>query len=337
MDQILVVAIALVKSLVIFFGLILGAAYSTLLERKVLARMQVRSGPNRWGPRGILYPLADAVKMLFKEDSIPAGADKLVFWLAPGLSVMAAMMAYAVIPVGPKVNIYGMPIDFQLADVGVGILFLLAVSSLGVYGIVLGGWASNSKYSLLGSLRSSAQMVSYELGMGMAILSVVLTVGSLRLSDIVNYQALLPLVVLQPLAFVLYTVSVIAENNRAPFDLPEAEQELVAGYFTEYTGLKFAMYYLAEYVNMITNSSIATTLFLGGYHAPFPGLPGMVDGVWWFVIKVAILMFGYIWIRATLPRLRYDRLMRLGWQVILPAGLLNLVATAVIIAMNVPA
>jgi NADH-quinone oxidoreductase subunit H len=328
MDQILPLLIMLIKSLVIFFGLIMGAAYSTLLERKVLAKMQVRSGPNRWGPSGLFYPLADAVKMMFKEDSVPAGADKVVFWLAPGLSVMAAMMAYAVIPIGPQVNIYGMPIDLNLADVSVGILYLLAVSSLGVYGIVLGGWASNSKYSLLGSLRSSAQMISYELGMGLAILSVVLTVGSLRLTDIVGFQgSVVPLALIQPLAFILYTISAIAENNRAPFDLPEAEQELVAGYFTEYTGLKFAMYYLAEYVNMITISSIATTLFLGSYHGP------VMDGVWWFVVKVFALMFGYIWIRATLPRLRYDRLMRLGWQVILPAGLLNLVVTAVVIAL----
>ncbi len=328
LDQIIFLAVALVKALIIFFALILGAAYGTLLERKVLARIQFRSGPNRVGPRGLLYPLGDAVKMMFKEDSVPAGADKVVFWLAPGLSVMAAMMAFAVIPVGPNYNLFGFPIEMHLADISVAVLYLMAVSSLGVYGIVLGGWASNSKYSLLGSIRSSAQMISYELGMGLAILSLVVVVGSLRLTDIVDYQNGLPLIVVLPVAFVLYMICAVAENNRAPFDLPEAEQELVAGYFTEYTGMKFAMFYLAEYVNMIVVSSIATTLFLGGYH----GIPG-TDGPWWFVLKVAAILFCYIWVRGTLPRLRYDRLMRLGWQFILPVGLINLAVTAVAVVM----
>jgi NADH-quinone oxidoreductase subunit H len=329
MDQIVFILIALVKALVIFFALIMGAAYGTLLERKILARIQFRSGPNRVGPRGIFYPIGDAVKMIFKEDSVPAGADKVVFWLAPGLSVMAAMMSFAVIPVGPNYNIFGFPIEMHLADISVAVLYLMAVSSLGVYGIVLGGWASNSKYSLLGSIRSSAQMISYELGMGLAILSVVLTVGSLRLTDIVTFQNLAPLAIIQPLAFVLYLICGVAENNRAPFDLPEAEQELVAGYFTEYTGMKFAMFYLAEYVNMIVVSSIATTLFLGSYHGPF------LDGPWWFVAKVVALMICTIWVRGTLPRLRYDRLMKLGWQIILPVGLLNLAVTAVVVVMMV--
>lgn len=327
MDQIIFLLIALVKAVVIFFALILGAAYGTLFERKILARIQFRSGPNRVGPKGLLFPLGDAVKMIFKEDSVPAGADKVVFWLAPGLSVMAAMMSFAVIPVGPSYNIFGFPVEMQLANISVAVLYLMAVSSLGVYGIVLGGWSSNSKYSLLGSIRSSAQMISYELGMGLAILSLVLTVGSLRLTDFVNFQNLAPLALIQPLAFVLYLICGVAENNRAPFDLPEAEQELVAGYFTEYTGMKFAMFYLAEYVNMIVVSSIATTLFLGSYHGPF------MDGPWWFLAKVVVLMFCIIWVRGTLPRLRYDRLMRLGWQIILPAGLLNLAVTAVAIVM----
>jgi NADH-quinone oxidoreductase subunit H len=329
-DTIIFLLVALVKSLVVFFALIMGAAYGTLLERKILARIQFRSGPNRVGPRGIFYPIGDAVKMIFKEDSVPAGADKVVFWLAPGLSVMAAMMSFAVIPVGPDYNVFGLPIEMHLADISVAVLYLMAVSSLGVYGIVLGGWSSNSKYSLLGSIRSSAQMISYELGMGLAILSLVLTVGSLRLTDIVSFQSLAPLALLQPLAFILYLICGVAENNRAPFDLPEAEQELVAGYFTEYTGMKFAMFYLAEYVNMIVISSIATTLFLGSYHGPFG-----TDGPWWFVAKVFVLMFCIIWVRGTLPRLRYDRLMRLGWQIILPAGLLNLAVTAVVVVMMV--
>ena len=329
-NQIIFLLVALVKALVIFFALIMGAAYGTLLERKVLARIQFRSGPNRVGPHGIFYPLGDALKMMFKEDSVPAGADKVVFWLAPALSVMAAMMSFAVIPVGPNYNIFGFPVEMHLADVSVAVLYLMAVSSLGVYGIVLGGWSSNSKYSLLGSIRSSAQMISYELGMGLAILSLVLTVGSLRLTDIVNFQNVAPLAVIQPLAFILYLICGVAENNRAPFDLPEAEQELVAGYFTEYTGMKFAMFYLAEYVNMIVISSVATTLFLGGYHGPLG-----TDGPWWFVVKVLALMFGIIWVRGTLPRLRYDRLMKLGWQVILPVGLLNLAVTAVVVVMTV--
>ncbi|HEX9015016.1 MAG TPA: NADH-quinone oxidoreductase subunit NuoH [Chloroflexota bacterium] len=329
LDQLIFLLVALVKAVVIFFALILGAAYGTLFERKILARIQFRSGPNRVGPKGLLYPLGDAVKMIFKEDSVPAGADKFVFWLAPGLSVMAAMMSFAVIPVGPDVNLFGLPVEMHLADVSVAVLYLMAVSSLGVYGIVLGGWSSNSKYSLLGSIRSSAQMISYELGMGLAILSLVLHVGSLRLTDIVNYQINVgwPLLVLQPIAFLVYIICAVAENNRAPFDLPEAEQELVAGYFTEYTGMKFAMFYLAEYVNIIIVSSVTTTLFLGGYHGPY------MDGPWWFVAKVVALMFCIIWVRGTLPRMRYDKLMKLGWQFMIPVGLINLAITAIAVVL----
>lgn len=326
MEQILV---ALVKSIIVFLGLILAAAYMTLTERKILGWMQARVGPNRVGPWGLLQPIADAVKAMFKEDAIPEGADRFVFWLAPVIAVMTSMMTFVVIPVGPRLNIFGYPVDLQVADVGVGVLVILAVSSIGVYGVVLAGWSSNSKYSLLGSVRSSAQMVSYELGMGLSILSVVATVGSLRISDIVAFQSAVPIALVQPLAFLLYTICAIAENNRPPFDLPEAEQELVQGYMTEYSGLKFAMFYLAEYVSMVTISAVATTLFLGSYHGP------VADGVWWFFAKMAVLLFGYVWLRATLPRLRYDRLMRLGWQVILPVSLLNLVATVVVITTSV--
>lgn len=327
MELLIEILVALVKSVIMFFGLIMAAAYMTLAERRILAWMQDRIGPNRVGPKGLLQPIADAVKAMFKEDFMPEGADRFVYWLAPAISVMASMMTFAVIPVGPRISVFGYPLDLQLADVSVGILVVLAVSSLGVYGIVLAGWSSNSKYSLLGSVRSSAQMISYELGMGLAILSVVVTAGSLRISDIVNFQAVIPLVVLQPLAFLLYTICAVAENNRPPFDLPEAEQELVQGYMTEYSGLKFAMFYLAEYVNMVTISSVAVTLFLGSYHGPF------IDGPWWFGAKVAVLLFGMSWLRATLPRLRYDRLMRLGWQFILPVALLNVVATAIVVTM----
>ena len=308
MEILIEILVALVKSVIIFFGLIMAAAYMTLAERKILAWMQERVGPTRVGPWGLLQPIADAVKAMFKEDFIPDGADKFVYWLAPGLAVVASMMTFAVIPVGPRIEIFGYPVDLQLADVSVGVLVILAISSLGVYAFVLAGWSSNSKYSMLGSVRSSAQMISYELGMGLAMLSVIVTVGSLRISDIVEFQANVPLAVIQPLAFLLFTICAVAENNRPPFDLPEAEQELVQGYMTEYSGLKFAMFYLAEYVSMVTLSSVAVTLFLGSYHGPF------IDGPWWFIAKVAVLLFGLSWFRATLPRLRYDRLMRLGWQ-----------------------
>ncbi|MGI5835952.1 MAG: NADH-quinone oxidoreductase subunit NuoH [Chloroflexota bacterium] len=327
MEILIEILVALVKSVIIFFGLIMAAAYMTLAERKILAWMQERVGPNRVGPWGLLQPIADAVKAMFKEDFIPDGADKFVYWLAPGLAVVASMMTFAVIPVGPRIEIFGYPVDLQLADVSVGVLVILAISSLGVYAFVLAGWSSNSKYSMLGSVRSSAQMISYELGMGLAMLSVIVTVGSLRISDIVEFQANVPLAVIQPLAFLLFTICAVAENNRPPFDLPEAEQELVQGYMTEYSGLKFAMFYLAEYVSMVTLSSVAVTLFLGSYHGPF------IDGPWWFIAKVAVLLFGLSWFRATLPRLRYDRLMRLGWQVVLPLALFNVVATAVVVTM----
>ncbi len=327
MELLIQILVALVKSVIIFFGLIMAAAYMTLAERRILAWMQDRIGPNRVGPLGLLQPIADAVKAMFKEDFMPEGADRFAYWLAPAIAVMASMLTFAVIPIGPQINLFGFPIDLQLADPSVGILLVLAVSSLGVYGVVLAGWSSNSKYSMLGAVRSSAQMISYELGMGLAILSVVVTVGSLRISDIVGFQAVVPVVLIQPLAFLLYWVCAVAENNRPPFDLVEAEQELVQGYMTEYSGLKFAMFYLAEYVNMVTISSVAVTLFLGSYHGP------IIDGPWWFAAKLAAMLFVLSWLRATLPRLRYDRLMRLGWQFILPVALLNVVATAVIVTV----
>lgn len=327
MELLIQILVALVKSVIIFFGLIMAAAYMTLAERRILAWMQDRVGPNRVGPFGLLQPIADAVKAMFKEDFMPEGADRFAYWLAPAIAVVASMATFAVIPIGPPINLFGFPIDLQLADPPVGILVVLAVSSLAVYAVVLAGWSSNSKYSMLGAVRSTAQMISYELGMGLAILSVVVTVGSLRISDIVGFQAVVPLLLIQPLAFLLYWVCAVAENNRPPFDLVEAEQELVQGYMTEYSGLKFAMFYLAEYVNMVTISSVAVTLFLGSYHGP------IIDGPWWFAAKLAAMLFVLSWLRATLPRLRYDRLMRLGWQFILPVALLNVVATAVIVTI----
>jgi NADH-quinone oxidoreductase subunit H len=291
----------------------------------------VRYGPNRVGPLGLLQPLADGVKLIFKEDITPSGADKVVFTLAPMLSVIAALIAFAVIPIGPPFTIPGInyTVQMQIADLDIGLLYLLAISSLGVYGIVLAGWASNSKYAMLGGLRSSAQMISYELGLGLSLIGTIMIVGSLRLTDIVEAQRLVPLVLLQPLGFVLYAISGIAETNRAPFDLPEAEQELVAGYHTEYSSMKFAMFFMAEYINMITVSAVATTIFLGGYYGPF----GLLPGPWWFFLKVFLLLCAFVWIRATLPRLRYDRLMKLGWTALLPLGLFNVFATAVVLVL----
>ena len=323
-----VIIAAFVKSLIVCIGLATGFAYLTLLERKFIARLQVRYGPNRVGPLGLLQPLADGVKLIFKEDITPAGADKVVFTLAPLISVIAAFMAFAVIPVGPDFTLpfinYTVPL--HIADLNIGVLYLLAISSIGVYGIVLAGWASNSKYSMLGGLRASAQMISYELGLGLSLVGSILIVSSLSLVDIVQFQGqFLPLIVLQPLGFILFAISGIAETNRAPFDLPEAEQELVAGYHTEYSSMRFAMFFMAEYMNMITMSAIASTIFLGGYHGPF----GLFPGPWWLLLKIFVLLLGYIWLRATLPRMRYDRLMRFGWTVLLPLGLLNAFITAV--------
>jgi NADH-quinone oxidoreductase subunit H len=271
-----------------------------------------------------MQPLADGIKVVFKEDMMPRGADRVVFSLAPVTSVVMALIAFAVIPVGPTLNILGTPIPLAVGDVNAGILFVLGATSLGIYGIVLAGWSSNNKYSLLGGVRSSAQMISYELSLGLSLIGVLLIAGSLRLTDIVNAQQAAWFIFLQPLGFIVYFISAVAETNRAPFDLPEAEHELVAGYHTEYSGMKFALFQMAEYINMITVSAVATTLFLGGWHGPF----NLIDGPWWFFLKVFLLMCGFIWLRATLPRMRYDRLMRFGWRVLLPLALLNVVLTA---------
>ena len=322
------ILIDVVRSLVIIFGLLTGMAYMTWFERRVISRMQIRIGPNRVGPEGLLQPVADALKLFFKEDVQPGMADRFLYPLAPGISLVAALAAFAVIPIGPPISIGGRQIDLIIQDMPVALLYLIGASSLGVYGIVLGGWSSGSKYSLLGALRGGAQVVSYELVLGLALVGVVLVSGSLSLSDIVAQQARsVPFVMLQPLGFVLYFTAAIAETNRAPFDLPEAEQELVAGYSTEYSGFRFAMYYIAEYVNVLTVSAIAATVFFGGWTGPFNQLPGP----WWLLIKVIFFAFVFVWIRATLPRLRYDQLMRLSWGLLLPLGLLNVLVTAVLI------
>ncbi len=321
---------SLVKSVIILGFLLTAFAYMTLYERRLVGRVQVRYGPNRVGPGGLLQPLADGVKLAFKQAITPRGVDKPLYLLAPVISVVTAVAAFAVIPVGPSRNIFGHRIDFWLADFNIGLLYVLAMSSLGAYGIVLAGYASNNKYSLLGGLRAAAQLISYELALGLSLIGVLMLTGSLSLTDIVDHQAgtwfgFIPrwLIVVQPLAFVIYLISAIAETNRAPFDLVEAEQELVGGYHTEYTGLRFALFFMAEYINMVTVSALAATLFLGGWRGPFIG------GPWWLLLKIALILTFYVLLRATLPRLRYDQLMRLGWRVLLPLALLNIALTAI--------
>jgi NADH-quinone oxidoreductase subunit H len=311
-----------IRSAVWLGGILTAFAYVTLLERRLLARFQLRVGPDRVGPLGLLQPLADGIKLIFKENFVPAGADRLVYLAAPLVSVVAALFVWSVIPVAPPVHLFGRTIALYVSNVNVAVLLVLMASSVGVYGIILGGWASDNKYALLGGLRSSAQVISYELALGLAVIGVVLMANSLSLVDIVRAQSHIWFIVEQPLAFVLFLIAGFAETNRAPFDLPEAEQELIAGYQTEYGGFKFAMFYLAEYVGVITMGALVTTLFLGGWQGPL--LPAPL----WFVIKTFAVVFFFIWVRATLPRLRYDQLMGLGWRVLVPLGLLNLAATA---------
>ena len=320
--------IDVIRALVVIFGLLTTMAYTTWFERRVISRLQVRVGPNRVGPNGLLQPLADAIKLFFKEDVRPANADPFLFPLAPGISLLAALAAFVVIPIGPTITIAGTSIDLTIQDMPVALLYLIGASSLGVYGVVLGGWSSGSKYSLLGALRGGAQVVSYELVLGLALVGVVLVSGTLSVVQIVDQQSRsLPFVILQPLGFLLYFTAAIAETNRAPFDLPEAEQELVAGYHTEYSGFRFALYYIAEYVNLLTVSAIAATLFFGGWLGPF----NLLSGPWWLLIKMTIFAFIFVWLRATLPRLRYDQLMKFAWGVLLPLGLFNVLVTAVLV------
>jgi len=304
-----------------------GFAYLTLFERRVMARFQTRIGPNRTGPQGLLQPIADGVKLLFKEELIPDQADKLLFVLAPVITVVPVLLLLAVIPFGPDLTILGRRVSQGLApEVDVGALYILAIASIAVYGIVIAGWASNSKYALLGGIRSSAQMVSYELALGLAFIGPILLADSLNMAEIVRAQRGIWFVVLQPIGFLIFLVASIAELNRAPFDMPEAEQELTAGYHTEYSGMKFALFFMAEYGKMIAVSFIAVTLFLGGYWGPFVDrLP--ILGPLYLIAKVVGLLFLMIWLRATLPRLRYDRLMAFGWKVLLPLGLLNVLVT----------
>jgi NADH-quinone oxidoreductase subunit H len=324
---------------VVFLGLQIGAAVMVYAERKVAAYMQQRLGPYLVGPYGLLQPIADIVKLIFKEDLRPKAADTALFLAAPVISVAAAYVAFAPVPFGATSTFFGLldePMPLLVADINVAVLATFAVASMGVYGIVLAGWASNSKYSLLGGLRSSAQMISYELSYGIALATVVLMGNSMSFRHIVDQQAgyffsVIPrwhvfwMFPLGLVAFVVYAIAGIAETNRAPFDFPEAEQELVAGYHTEYSSMAFAMFFLAEYINMITVSAVATNLFLGGWHGPL--LPPEYGWIW-FLVKLAVLLFCYLWIRWTLPRFRYDQLMGFGWKVLLPVATVNIVAVA---------
>jgi len=325
----------LVIIVVVFHALLLSAAAMVWVERRLAAALQQRLGPIRVGWQGLLQPFADVIKLMFKEELRPKAADALLFALAPVISATCAFAAFAVVPFGGETTLFGLlpeGMRMQVADVNVAALVIFAIASMSVYGIVLAGWSSNSKYSLIGGLRSSAQMISYELSYGMALVSVLLVGNSLSLTDIVNGQAgawfgVIPkwFVFLQPLGFLIYMTAGVAETNRAPFDFPEAEQELVAGYHTEYSSMSFAMFFLAEYVNMVTVSAVATDLFLGGWHGPF--LPASLGWIW-FLLKVGALLFFYVWMRWTLPRYRYDQLMKFGWKVLLPVSVVNLLVTA---------
>lgn len=321
------IIITLIKILVVFVVFLLMIAYLTWLERKLLGHFQVRLGPMRVGPHGLLQPFADGIKLLFKEELVPANVNRFIYNLAPILVFIPALIIMAVIPFGDQITIFGQKVDLVISDFNMGILYVFAITSLGVYGLVLAGWSSNNKYSLLGGLRSSAQMISYEVSLALSLIGVLMIAGSLSLVEIVKVQDKFFnwFIFRQPLGFLLYLVCAIAETNRVPFDLPEAENELVAGFHTEYSSMKFAMFFLGEYGSMINAGALATTLFLGGWQGPF--LPPVV----WFLIKLCAFLFFYIWLRATLPRFRYDQLMNFGWKVLLPLALLNILITGVVL------
>jgi len=328
--------IILVKVLVVFAATMLGVLVMIYAERRVSAFMQDRVGPNRVGPKGVLQPIADGIKFLMKEDLVPEKVDKPIFILAPAILLIPALMTFAVIPFGSSINLFGREIALQVADVNVGVLYILALTSISVYGIVLAGWSSNNKYSLLGGLRSSAQLISYELAMGLAVVSIILLAGSLRLNDIITDQQgsfFSWNIFRQPLAFLIFLIAVYAETNRLPFDLSEAEQELVGGYHTEYSSMKFAMFFMAEYANMVTAAALTVTLFFGGWDFPLVneislGIWGTVLSVLSFILKMGFFLFLFIWVRWTFPRFRYDQLMRLGWKVMIPLALFNIFVTA---------
>ena len=334
-DYILIPLIKIALILAIVPGYV---AIITLAERKVIAWMQVRLGPMRVGPWGILQMVADPLKLLIKEDIVPERADRWIFTLAPVICLIPAFIVLAVIPIGPTIHILGRPVTMYITDINIGVLYVLSISSVGVLGIILGGWASNSKYPLLGALRSAAQMVSYEVALGFSIIGVLMLSGSLSLVSIVEAQKNSGYwyVFLQPVGFLLFFICGVAETNRAPFDLPEAESELVAGFHTEYSGFRFSLFFLAEYANMLTVAAMAVTLFWGGWLRPFPNVAALsfldvIPGVLWFIAKVIVFLYCYLWFRASWPRYRYDQLMKLGWQYLLPISMANVIVTAVVV------
>jgi NADH-quinone oxidoreductase subunit H len=329
LDWVLLIA----RVVVVFFALLIAVMIYVWMERKVIADFQTRKGPMRAGPRGILITIADGIKLFFKEGITPTNADRGVYLIAPVIAMLPAFLAFAVVPFGAPVELFGREVPLQIADLNVGILWVLAMTSIGVYSIVLAGWSSGSNYPLLGSIRSTAQMISYEVGMGLALVAVLMYSGHLRMSEIVDAQDRVWNVIPQFPAFVVYLVCGLAETNRPPFDLAEAESELVAGFHTEYSGIKFAMFYLGEYVNTVTVAAIATTLFLGGWRGP---APAFLHGLWpivWFLVKVTAVIYVYILVRGTLPRMRYDRLMNFGWKVLIPFGLVWVMITGAVVVL----
>lgn len=341
-ETLITLGIVVVKIGIVFFTILTGVAYYTFAERKFSGWIQDRVGPNRAGPWGLLQPLADGLKFFFKEDIIPNHVDKVLYVLAPALSVIPALITFAVVPFGSGISIAGHKILFQIADINIGILYIFAITSLGVYGIVLAGWSSNNKYSLLGGIRSTAQMISYELSLGLSVVGILMVYETLRLNEIVFHQGgyilgFIPRwgVVVQPLGFLIFLIASFAETNRLPFDLPEGEAEIVAGYHVEYGSMKFALFFMAEYANMITSAAVITCLFFGGWQIPWIPLAGVSPVVvallhiGSFTVKTVFFAFLFIWVRWTLPRFRYDQLMRLGWKVLLPLAILNIFATGV--------
>jgi NADH-quinone oxidoreductase subunit H len=316
--------ILIAKLGVVLLVLLLLAAYLVWLERKFLARLQIRYGPNRAGKFGLLQPIADSIKMLTKEDIVPAAADRFIFLLAPAVVTTTALMMFAVVPFGSDLTLFGKKVPLVITDLNVGLLFVFALSSLGVYGVAMGGWASNSKYSLLGGIRGAAQMISYELALGLSLVPIVMLADSFSIVEIVKAQEKYPFILVQPFAFVIFMISAMAESKRIPFDLPEAENELGAGYHTEYSGIRFGLFFLGEYVHLQVLGALVAVLFLGGWRGPI--LPPPV----WLFIKIIFVSLMMIWVRGTLPRLRYDQLMALGWKVLIPLALINIMVTGAI-------
>ncbi|MEI6090032.1 MAG: NADH-quinone oxidoreductase subunit NuoH [bacterium] len=341
-----ILLLAIIKGLILITMLLLVAATNVYVERRIAAFIQQRIGPNRVGPFGLLQPFADVLKLFLKEDIVPDGADKAVHGLAPVISLFATFTVWSVIPFADSFQLFGYTIQVGIApDVNIGLLFILAMTSVGIYGITLAGWSSNNKYSLLGGLRASAQMISYELSMGLAIIGVIIISGSFNLTDIVHAQAnawggFRWNVFLQPVGFMIFLISAFAETNRAPFDFPEAEQELVAGYNTEYSGMRFGMFFLAEYVNITLSATFIVLLYFGGWALPFrPEFTGLITGspwlalvqLLWFILKIWVLVFFIMWVRWTLPRFRYDQLMHIGWKILMPIAILNIIITAIVV------